>query len=510
MGRGQGLDELLRVVQRCGQPGETLEWLRRWTGAEVAWIDGGALGNGVVAATPGFPGVVEALQAQVERLADGRLAAATTRVGDLEVRLEAFGRREPRSVLVTASAAALSREAAALVSQAGGLLQLLGEASRADDSARGDEDKARALRFAVLTALMTGDVTLARRMTSWDVPPLLGAERVRVHLLHCPPADRDRLARTFQDASGYHGHGLMVHCPAFEEHLICPIAEATENAAPDDRLDRLEHGQVLRRLVRENPGYALGVSRPHPLTALAEAYGEALHALAVARNSPDRLAAYRGRPLLIDVLPRPAATAWARAHVAPLHAEPKLTQDITRLAVTFPRTAVAGLLRVSRTTVVAHCGRAERALGLDLGDVRARAELDLALALTDLPPDPAAVPRQVPPTLAELLHTAPAITWAATFLQPLRDVRHRDLEATVRAWIDHNTDAQRTAEALALSRNTIRARLRTAERLLNRDLLTTASGIHDVVHAIAVTGHRAHSGDGSGHRARWSKSDTAA
>ncbi|MGP4091834.1 helix-turn-helix domain-containing protein [Streptomyces sp. KR55] len=505
MGRGQGLDELLRVVQRCGQPGEALEWLRRWTGAEVAWIGAGGLGNGVVAATPGFPGeVVEALQAQVERLADGRLAAATTRVGELEVRLEAFGRSEPRSVLVAVSAAALSREAAALVSQAGGLLRLLGEASRADDSARGYEEKARALRFAVLTALMTGDVTLARRMTSWDVPPLLGAERVRVHLLHCPPSDRDRLATTFQDASGYHGRGLMVHCPAFKEHLICPIAE---DADPDDRL---EHGQVLRRLVRENPGYALGVSRSHPLTALAAAYGEALHALAVARNSPDRLAAYRGRPLLVDVLPRPAATAWARAYVAPLHAEPKLTRDITRLAVTFPRTAVARMLHVSRTTVAAHCGRAERALGLDLGDVRARAELDLALTLTDLPPDPAAGPRQVPPTLAELLRIAPATAWAEAFLQPLRDVRHRDLEATVRAWIDHNTDAQRTAEALALSRNTIRARLRTAERLLNRDLLTTGSGIHDVIHAIVATGHRAHFGDESGQRAPWSKCDAAA
>ncbi|WP_308343741.1 helix-turn-helix domain-containing protein [Streptomyces sp. MK37H] len=69
----------------------------------------------------------------------------------------------------------------------------------------------------------------------------------------------------------------------------------------------------------------------------------------------------------------------------------------------------------------------------------------------------------------------------------------RDLHRTLRAWIDANTDAQRTARHLGLSRNTVRAHLRAAEHLLSRDLLTTGSGIHDLVHALHISG--LHPGD---------------
>ncbi|MEU9186306.1 helix-turn-helix domain-containing protein [Streptomyces sp. NPDC048484] len=502
LGHGAGLDELLRLVRRQGSPAEVLELLGRRTGAEVAWI---GRGGAVRAATAGFPRrLAGALTEHVERLTDGRLAAATTRVGELEVHLETFGGREPRPVLVTAGTSALSRDAAALVSQAGGLIDLLSRASEADDGSLGYEAKARQVRFAVLTALMAGDVTMARRMTTGDVPPILSAERVRVHLLHCTPADRDRLTRTYLDSSGYHGAGLMVHCPAFKEHLICPVAEDAELGG------RFRHGEVLRRLVRENPGYALGVSRPHPLAATAEAYGEALHALAVARNSPERLAAYRGRPSLVHVLPRHAALAWARAFLEPLSTVPKPTVDVVRLIAMFPRSAVARLLHLSRTTVAAHCRRAEAALEIDLGEVRVRATLDLALSLSALQPDLAVADTQVAPPLGELLQGTPAVTWAETFLRPLRDTRHPNLYATVGAWIDANTDAQRTAAHLGLSRNTVRAHLRAAEHLLNRDLLTTGSGIHDIVHALHVTGaQRAQPPTEFGQCARWSSTDVA-
>lgn len=482
LGRGDDLDELVRVVRRKGSLGEVLGWLGRRIGADVAWLGRGGV---VDAATAGFPAEVwGVLGGELGRVVDGRLAAAATRVGGMEVRLEAFGGGEPRPVLVTVSVSALSREAAALASQAGGLLELLGRALEADDSSRAYEEKARQLRFALLTVLMTGDVMLARRVSAGEVPRLLDAERVRVHVLHCPSADRDRLARIYQDPSGYHGKGLMVHCPAFKEHLICPIAEDT------DAGDGFLQGEVLRRLVRENPGYALGISRSHPLAATGEAYGEALHALAVARNSPERLAAYPGEPALMQLLPRDGAVAWARGFVEPLSAVPRPTVDVVRLAVTFPRSAVARLLQISRNTVAAYCRRAEEALGLDLDDVHARATLDLALSLATLPPDPAVRVPQIVPPLGELLRTAPATTWAESFLRPLGDARHHRLLVTLGAWIDANTDAQQTAERLGMSRNTVRVHLRTAERLLNRDLLTTGSGIHDIVHALRVTGER--------------------
>ncbi|MFJ9245559.1 helix-turn-helix domain-containing protein [Streptomyces sp. NPDC101776] len=480
----------VRVVRRKGSPGEVLGWLGRRIGAEVAWLGCGGV---VDAATAGFSGeLLGTLGGELDRVVGGRLAAAATRVGGVEVRLEAFGGREPRSVLVTVSASALSREAAALASQAGGLIELLGRALAADDSARGYEEKARQLRFAVLTVLMTGDVMPARRVSTGEVPGLLSAERVRVQVLHCPPADRDRPARTYRDPSGYHGKGLMVHCPAFKEHLICPIAEDTDGDgdadADVDAGDGSLRGEVLRRLVRENPGYALGISRSHPLAATGAAYGEALHALVVARNSPERLAAYPGEPALMQLLPRGEAVAWARAFVEPLSVLPRHTVDVVRLAVTFPRTAVARLLQISRNTVAAYCRRAEEALGLDFDDVRARAALDLALSLATLPPDPAVHVPRIVPSLGELLRSAPATTWAESFLHPLGDARHHRLLATVGAWIDADIDAQRTAERLGMSRNTVRVHLRTAERLLNRDLLTAGSGIHDLVHALRVTG----------------------
>jgi PucR C-terminal helix-turn-helix domain len=497
----EDLDELLRVVRREDSPREVLRWLGRRIGSEAAWVDGTRT---VEAATPGFPmTVLRALDEQLERLAAKRLAAATAQVNDMVVHVEAFGRRQPRPVLVTVSDAELSREAAALASRAGGLVELLGRASQADDSSRGYEHKARQMRFALLTALMAGEVALARRMTTGDMPPLLGAERVRVYLLHCPPADRDGLARACQDTSGYHGSGLMVHCPTFKEHVICPVAE-------DPGGGRLDLGAVLRRLVGRNPAYALGVSRVHPLDATAAAYGEALHALAVARNSPERLVAYCDQPSLAHALPRRAALAWARAYVEPLRAVPKTTLAITRLAVTFRRTAVARLLHISRNTVGAHCRRAEQILGIDLADVRARAALHLALSLSglhnDVQPAPADTGRP-PADLSELLLTRPATVWAETFLRPLSDAEHDDLYAILRAWIEANTDAQQAAAHLGLSRNTVRARLREAERLLNRDLLTTGSGVHDLVHALHAVTRRWASPNTSGPQATGPRPD---
>ncbi|MEV1065055.1 helix-turn-helix domain-containing protein [Streptomyces sp. NPDC050263] len=478
VGGREDLDELLRLIRRQVPPDEVLAWVASRVGADIAWVSG----RGARTATAGFPvTVLAALAEPLAKVAAGRLAASAAPLDGREVRLEGFGPGEPRAVLVTLSAASLSKEAAALASQAGGLLELMGRALAADTSRREYEGKARQVRFAVLTALMTGDVTLARRMTTGNVPPLLDAERLRVQLLHCPPADRDLLANSRLDSSGYHGRGLMVPCPAFDEHLICLTAESAGpgESSPQD--------EMLRRLVRETPGYALGTSRPQPLGATGSAYGEAVHALAVARNSPDRVAAYQGRSSLVEVLPREPGLAWARAFTAPLREVPKFTVDVSRLTLAFPRTAVARLLDISRTTVAAHCRRAEEALCVDLGDVRARAALDLALTLTGLAPDPdGAFPRETP-TLDELLRTEPAVAWADAFLRPLREARYREVYVTVAAWVDADTDARRTAARLGLSRNTVRARLRTAERLLKRDLLTTGAGVHDLVHTLTVT-----------------------
>ncbi|MFD8867204.1 helix-turn-helix domain-containing protein [Streptomyces sp. NPDC059590] len=493
------LDELLHEVRRQmaqgagADPRAVLDWLSRQIDADVALV--GSAGA-VEAATTRFPRqILPSLEPTLARLAGGRMAAAATEAGALQVRLEALGPRAPRPVLVVAGASAPTPGAASLVSHAGSVIALLDRAQDADTTFRGYQHKAQQLRFAVFSALLAGDLTLARRMTTGAVPALLDAERLRVYLLHCTVEDRDRLAQIHQDGAGYHGTGLMVHCPAFKEHLICLVA-ADADADPDTA-----HGQgtVLRRLVRENPHYALGISSPYPLGATAEAYGQALHALAAARQTPERVAAYLGRTPLVPLLPYEDASAWARAFLRPLGSTPRATLDITRLAVTFPRSAVARLLDISRNTVSHHLRRVETTLGLDLSDVRTRAALDLAFCLSGPHPDDVSGGfggfggsgghhGRPTPTLDELLRTEPAHAWAREFLRPLQDTRGRALHTTLCAWIDANTDAQRTARHLGLSRNTVRAHLRAAEHLLSRDLLTTGSGIHDLVHALHITG----------------------
>ena len=150
---------------------------------------------------------------------------------------------------------------------------------------------------------------------------------------------------------------------------------------------------------------------------------------------------------------------------------------------------MARLLDISRNTVTAHLRRAQDALGLNLQDPRSRAELALALAITDLPPpDNNAVAEPLPtPSVDSLLSTEAAITWAHAFLQPLQPGTDRTVHQTLRAWIEAGTDAQRTAQNLGISRTTVRAHLRTAEQLLKRSLQTPGPGTHDLVHAFRIT-----------------------
>ncbi|MEU3602720.1 helix-turn-helix domain-containing protein [Streptomyces sp. NPDC006798] len=491
------LDELLRRVRHHGPgepdpgPDELVEWLGARLGAHVALVDRTGTAETATAAFPRR--LLPPLKPLLGRLSDGALDTAATETADgtgtVRLRLEALGDRAPRPVLVVAAPDALDRESALLVSHTGGLLVLLRRAGRADAVTHAYDRKAGQVRLAVFMALMAGDPPLARRMTAGAVPGLLAADRLRVQLLRCSPEDRDRIARDLQDASGYHGPALMVRCPVYENHLICVIAEGTHEHPEGP-------GAALRRLVGENGHYALGVSDPRPLDETADAYEQARHTLALARSVPGRIAVADGGLPLGRVLPAAPAAAWARNALRPLDTVPKLTREITRLALAFPRSGVARLLGISRNSVAAHLERAGQALGADLGDVRTRAALALALSVPGpgtgvFGPDPTPgggartpVPRPAP-VLDDLLRTPPAVTWARSFLAPLPD-GPRDLRGTLGAWIDANTDARRAARRLGVGRNTVGDRLRTAGRLLHRDLPGTHSGVYDLVHALAA------------------------
>jgi DNA-binding CsgD family transcriptional regulator len=480
------LDELLRQLRpRVGQdadldPQGLIDWLGRQLGAEIALVD--RAGKVEVSTARLAPDVLAGLQPVLTRLSSGQLAAAASQVGGLHVRCEALGRHVPRPVLVVGSRLPLTREALALASHVGAMVEVLRQAGQADDLTRRYQQAASRLRLAVFMALMAGEPTLARRMTAGARPPLLDVERLCIHLLRCPPADRGRLIAAYQDASGYHGRGLMVRCPVYDHHLICLL--------PVDHDDSVDGGltALLRALVRDNPRYALGISAPVPLPATARAYDQARHALAVAGHTPERIAHYHDQPPLAGLLPRQQALAWAHAFLEPIRDAPRLTLDITSLALNFPRAGVARLLDISRNTVTAHLTRAQDALGLNLQDPRSRAELALALAITDLPPpdNKAATDHAPTPSVDSLLSTEAATTWAHAFLQPLQPGADRTVHQTLRAWIQAGTDAQRTAHNLGISRTTVRAHLRTAEQLLKRSLQTPGPGTHELVHALRI------------------------
>lgn len=474
---------LLREVRRQARfedtVGKVLDWLRRQTSAQVALVQDATT---VRSSTTGFPHeVLSPLAPLLARMAGGQLASAATEAERLHVHCEALGSSEPRPVLVVAGVSKPTPETISLTSHVGSVLTLLRRAEDGDLAHRSYQDKARQVRLGVLHALLAGEPVLARRMNSGAVPPLLEAGGLRIYLLRCPQADRDRIPALHQDPAGFHGSDLMVQCPVIDEHLICLVAE--NEAQRDPRGE--ETAELLRSLVRDNPGYALGISAVQPLSATAAAYGQAVHALAAARATTERVASHHGRSRLEGVLPQRAALNWARTLLRPLDSVPKTSADITRLLMTLPRSGVARLLGLSRNTVAAHLGRVERALGLDLDDVRARATVNLALALSGSSVDVDVDDR--PQALDELMRVEAAFAWAESLLRPLQD-RHR---RTLQGWIDANADAQQAARRLNISRNTVRAHLLAAETALGLDLLTIGTGIHDVVHALDITAARA-------------------
>ncbi len=484
------LNEFLRLAGQAARRPElddrldaAVAWLRQHLCVEIALI--GRSGT-VDLSTPGFPReILEPLEPTLADLVTGKIASVATEAGELRILLEAIGTEPPRPVLLIAGAETLGRQAVSLASHAGGILAALCRAREAAQTSRAYRDKAHRVRLALLLTLMTGDITLARRISTGAVPPLLNASRLRVCILRCPPAERDHIAWAYEDASGYHGRGLMVRCPVYDEHLIS-LAGEDENEEPG--ADRRGLPGLLRSLA-EDRRYLLGISRSHPLAAAAQAYQQALHALAAARGTTTRAAVFQGEPSLEEVLPRAEARRWACRLLTPLNSVPRLTADVLDLALQFPRSGVANLLGISRNTVTAHLRRVEETLGLDLEDVGCRAALSLALKITA--PGCGDSPEPTPlPGLARALRGQAAHQWAEEFLQPLDKHGHRrDLHTTLKAWIEANVDAQQTAHHLGISRNTVRAHLITAQHLLNRDLLSGGPGVYDLTHALHITGH---------------------
>ncbi|MFC0601170.1 helix-turn-helix domain-containing protein [Streptomyces palmae] len=410
----------------------------------------------------------------------GRLAAAAVEDGAWRIRLIAVGGTPPRAVLTLGLHRPFDEHAAALLSQAAQILALLLEIRGAAVEGEQLLRTVSQLRLAVLQLLMTGQVTAAQRTAEGLRPGLLDAEYARVYIVEGPAAERPALAQ--ECGAAISDRALVVPCPAFDSHLIvvCPVRRPVPGAAHEDRAVE----EPLRQMVGARPGHYLGGSGVRPIGEAAGAYGEAVRALAVARFQPERSRLYSPRTGLHEVLEPDAWARWAAGVLHPLDTVPYAARDpllgTVRLALDFPATAAARILGVSRNTVRARTSRAGALLGLDLTEAADRATAHLALRTARR------LPAQGPaPTLDALLAATPVVSWARALLRGL-DADRRDLRSTLRAWIAANTHVETTADRLGVHVQTVREHLRSAERLLEQQLLAGGGGVHDLVLAFAA------------------------
>ncbi|MFD4604975.1 helix-turn-helix domain-containing protein [Streptomyces sp. NPDC058464] len=412
----------------------------------------------------------------------GRISAAAVQDGDRHLRLVAVRARVPRpaaaGLLAVARATPFDRRSAEIVTHTAGVVELLLRERELTAAGHRLTRAAADLRLAILQLLMVEDTVSARRVAAGLWPGLLDTDSACVYIVEGDPAERDGLAEDCLDMT--RGQALVVRCPAMDGHVIV-LSPAPATA------------ERLRSLVDGRPGTFLGGSVRQNLAQTATAYGQAVSALAVAHFRPDQAAVYAERTHPERLMDPTALHAWATAVLRPLDTLPHHTRAellaTTRLGLEFTAVSAAKVLGVSRNTVRARMDRVEALLGADFSDLTVRAAAHLALnthaALTeDLT---ATVPEPSGVRLDGLL-TSPALrAWAQDLLDRLvRD--GRDLRGTLRAWIAAGGNAERAAQDLGVHAQTVREHVRTAEPVLERQLLAAGTDLYEVVLAHLALG----------------------
>ncbi|MET8979544.1 helix-turn-helix domain-containing protein [Streptomyces sp. NPDC004539] len=468
-------EELLALLRPSAGHGVdgTVAWLARTLDADVSLHDG----TGTPVA--GHPLPLDATPA--DSVLDGRIAAASWEGDGRYLRLVRVVRPAPARpwLLAAARTTPFGPGASDVVAHTAAVLEAVLRTREADATERRLRRAAADLRLAILQLLMVEDTVAARRVAAGLWPGLLDVETARVYIAESTVEDRDRLAEDCLAAT--RDAALVVRCPAMDPQVIIVVPDETADAR-------------LRALPARRPGTYLGGSVPHALARTATAYGQAASALAVARFHPDRTAVYTERTHPRRLMDPQDLNAWALDLLSPLdrlphHVRAELVAT-TRLGLEFTAVRAARILGVSRNTVRARMERVESLIGTDLSDLASRAALHLALAHRDSPVEPAP-----PATLGDLL-TAPALrTWAHTLLARL-DADPRDLRGTLRAWIAAQGNAERAADALGIHPQTVREHVRSAEPVLERQLLAPGGDLYEVVLAHLVTGDVVHPAPG--------------
>jgi DNA-directed RNA polymerase specialized sigma24 family protein len=473
-GQASWARELLEHLRPAGRDlRRVVAWLAGTVHAAVSLQDG----DGTVLAGPRI-----ALDEQlVAEITAGRIASAACEDRGRHVRLVKVGRPHPAraAVLAVSRKTPFDRRASDIVTHTAQVAELLLAARESTAAGHRLERATSDLRLAILQLLMVEDTVSARRVAAGLWPGLLDTDTACVYVVEGGPEKRDQLAEECLDAT--REQALVVRCPAIDGHVIVVTSRDT---ARDE----------LRSLIGRHPGTFLGGSVRQSLARTAAAYGQAVSALAVAHFRPDKAAVYAERTHPERLMDPVALRGWSARILSPLDVLPHHTRAellaTTRLGLEFTAVNTAKVLGVSRNTVRARMERVEGLLRTDFADLTVRALVHLALSSqAGVHDDPAGTGAEQPVAahLDDLLAGPALRVWAHDLLGRL-DADARPLRRTLRTWIAAGGNAERAAQALGVHAQTVREHVRSAEPVLERQLLAAGSDLYEVVLAHLAVG----------------------
>lgn len=464
----------------------------------TAWIAQRAGGCAVVfdhdvrplIASPMVPtDLLPRIAGDLRRVARGEVSAEAVELGDWSARILPLAGSES-GVLLVASRSSVSREVHSLARDAASLISLCLRVERSNQSQHRLEVAYDHNREAVIHLLMAGQIAWARTVAGALRPKL--HDTVRVYVVECTGETRRVIAARCEQATD--GKAWIVHCPVYLRHLcvIAPVEAGTETSLHAEDATTLVDSveKSLHDLAASSGSFYVGASNAGGLRDVPSCYSQAIHALAVARNSRERFARFRPHGTLAATI-GPIGRSWAVQVLKPLlDYVPDRPQDPDALELLATLTSWLGFyagaarqLKVHRNTLAGRVRLLSTILGSDLRRLDSQAVTHLALQLLEHPLRRNAESVDEPPTLDILLAHKSVRQWAELRLSPLRDPV---LLETLRVWLRCDARLDMTAAALQISLGGTRKRLQRAEQLLQLSLLTGPSARYEMLHAMRV------------------------
>jgi len=486
--RAERADDVLalaRLAARRGAVRAMLDWLTRRAGGPAMLI--GA--DGSVLATADDPPPAASLRrlAAEAAVALHRRGAPSGVLGGGEARpvhLVSLGSAETRDPApYLAVVAPTAPRCGVLLADASRTLALSWRVEEAERARRRVESAEAHSREAVLHLLMVGSLPAAQRIAAALRPALPTV--LQVYVIECPVDRRREIASRIH--ASVRGRAWVVPCPVRPNHLISLVPTQGEPVAPD--------GEPLHQLItRQEKECRVGVSAEIALRDTPVGYEQAFHALAVARNAPQRSAGFGGHSD-VTVLSSPEGHSWASELLAPCleyaptrRADPGPAELLGTLGswLSFG-SAASRHLKIHRNTLAARVRQIDGLLGVDVSrSLAAQSAAWLALRLHQAPRG--TTPAGHAATLDGVLSAPTAAVWARAQLRPLEQAKLTAGPETVRAWLRADARLPAAASALGISLPGARKRLTKAEDALGRSLLSAPSAKYELWLAMRALG----------------------